>query len=698
MGLKQILLGTQLGFQYYGESLFPNPNAVSSKLFFGQKSIGYGGGHQPYITIPLPENSSNQQPIEYIASDLNLEFQDGIWLNVEDSTFTKGNEFSYLHSIFKSTPNKIRYNPQSWGPDFLNRGNLFGFVRAGDDIKRLSKYFFSNNKPGGNVNGLIFTAKQNLLSMIAARPEAANYSPAYGMGVMNEGVYLPTSTIIQAGANVIQEHLFKQGIDPFGKTPYLKIRSYQDHKKLKPEIKDNRLYKIFANSLDPNKQERNYFYTYGGGPGAVLGIGYTRIHYSTDSIDNLPIRTLKIGNGNDGDNYLTFEADPQRYYTTTGLQDPDPTKESFNNILLINEEKTKKNTFMSLTPSYLNYNIEKRVNFKSGGTRGNRINYQKGKILEGEKLSTPLDIINASNIYKSLTPSTEEKYKDLIDFSIAIIDNKSLTKYNNDETKKGELESFYLHFRAFLDDFGDSYSSEWKNIEYSGRGEKFHKYGGFKRSMNLSFTLYASSKDELMPMYRKLNFLASSFAPSYSTNGYMMGNLVKLTVGDYLHEQMGFFSSLDISIPDSSPWEINVGLDGKPTSDLRQVPHMLSVKLKFTPIHSFRPEMQTLDIPDLTPFITYGSQRFISLYSSAYGWTDSYDIDYLKRTDEYDPILEEYEQGDLTSAEYKKANNLYRNSPTHQDILGSEPMPEHTFEGIPLPDIEQQYTDYMYEQ
>ena len=696
MGLKQILLGTQLGFQYYGESLFPNPNAVSSKLFFGQKSIGYGGGYQPYITIPLPENSSNQQPIEYIASDLSLfpnlelfNLNGGGGGDFSGTDFAKGNEFSYLHSIFKSASNKIRYNPQSWGPDFLNRGNLFGFVRAGDDIKRLSKYFFSNNKPGGNVNGLIFTAKQNLLSMIAARPEAANYSPAYGMGVMNEGVYLPTSTIIQAGANVIQEHLFKQGIDPFGKTPSLKIRSYQDHKKLNPEIKDNRLYKIFANSLDPSKQERNYFYTYGGGPGAVLGIGYTRIHYSTDSIDNLPIRTLKIGNGNDGDNYLTFEADPQRYYTTTGISQP--TKESFNNALLAGE-RIIKNTFMSLTPSYLNHNIEERVNFKSGGTRGNRINYQNGKILDGNTTSTPLDIINASDIYKSLTPSTENKYKDLIDFSIAIIDNKSLTKYNNDENKKGQLESFYLHFRAFLDDFGDSYSSEWKDIEYSGRGEKFHKYGGFKRSMNLSFTLYASSKDELMPMYRKLNFLASSFAPSYSTNGYMMGNLVKLTVGDYLHEQMGFFSSLDISIPDSSPWEINVGLDGKPTSDLRQVPHMLSVKLKFTPIHSFRPEMQTLDIPDLTPFITYGSQRFISLYSSAHRWTDSYDIDYFSESNP--PILEEYEQEDVSTKypmekEYGYLNN-YQLGPDY-------PMPEHTFEGIKV-DRGKQFPANMYEQ
>ena len=189
------------------------------------------------------------------------------------------------------------------------------------------------------------------------------------------------------------------------------------------------------------------------------------------------------------------------------------------------------------------------------------------------------------------------------------------------------MKKFHLHFRAFLDNLGDSYSSDWKAIEYVGRAEKFYRYGGFNRTMDLSFTIAASSKEELMPMYKKLNFLASSLAPTYSDYGYMMGNLVQLTVGNYVYEQTGFFSSLDIEIPDNSPWEINIGLDGKHIENMKQVPLFLKVKLKFTPIHQFRPEIQKLTDPSETPDrepTGYGMQRYISLKDKQ-GYTGSYE-------------------------------------------------------------------------
>ena len=190
------------------------------------------------------------------------------------------------------------------------------------------------------------------------------------------------------------------------------------------------------------------------------------------------------------------------------------------------------------------------------------------------------------------------------------------------------MNKFHLHFRAFLDGFGDSYTSDWKPIAYVGRAEKFYRYGGFNRTMDVSFTIAASSKEELMPMYKKLNFLASSFAPTYSDYGYMMGNLVQLTVGNYIYEQTGFFSSLNIEIPDNASWEINIGLDGEPIENMRQVPLFLKVKLKFTPIHQFRPEIQELTDPSETPDrepTGYGMQRYISLEDNTYGYAGSYD-------------------------------------------------------------------------
>ncbi len=157
-----------------------------------------------------------------------------------------------------------------------------------------------------------------------------------------------------------------------------------------------------------------------------------------------------------------------------------------------------------------------------------------------------------------------------------------------------------------------------------GRAEEFYRYSGFKRKISLSFMLVASSKEELLPMYRKLNFLASSLAPSYSENGYMRGNLSKITVGDYLHEQPGFIDNISISIPDSSPWEINLGLDSEPLPDLRQLPHHLKVKMNFVPIHEFRPEIMKLET-ETEIGNEYGKQRFIALKNSTNGTKGSWD-------------------------------------------------------------------------
>jgi hypothetical protein len=43
-------------------------------------------------------------------------------------------------------------------------------------------------------------------------------------------------------------------------------------------------------------------------------------------------------------------------------------------------------------------------------------------------------------------------------------------------------------------------------------------------------------------MYKKLNYLASICAPNYSGNGYMAGNIVRLTIGGYLYQQPGIIT------------------------------------------------------------------------------------------------------------------------------------------------------------
>jgi len=121
-------------------------------------------------------------------------------------------------------------------------------------------------------------------------------------------------------------------------------------------------------------------------------------------------------------------------------------------------------------------------------------------------------------------------------------------------------------------------------------------------------------------MYDKLNFLASSLAPEYldsATSGYMAGNIAYITLGHYINDQPGIITGLDLDIPEDSPWEIGIDNQGNPldVKEIRQLPHMVKVKVDFTPIHKFRPEKLSFQNDtlgtDSTRLLATGVQQFI---------------------------------------------------------------------------------------
>ena len=160
-----------------------------------------------------------------------------------------------------------------------------------------------------------------------------------------------------------------------------------------------------------------------------------------------------------------------------------------------------------------------------------------------------------------------------------------------------------MNFRSYIDNFSDAYNADWKSQNYMGRGEKFYKYNGFERSISLGFTVAALSKGEMSGIYQKLNYLASSIAPKYTSKGYMAGNLFRLTVGDYIYEQYGIITGFTYDIPKESPWDIAV--DNPEIDD--ELPLIVKVTgMKFIPIHDFRPEtgFKNRFITHTTPGVT----------------------------------------------------------------------------------------------
>ena len=245
-----------------------------------------------------------------------------------------------------------------------------------------------------------------------------------------------------------------------------------------------------------------------------------------------------------------------------------------------------------------------RVNMQNPAQQGNVYNYSKGKILNKSTVSV-VDKINFLPIYKSTTNKQSSDVNDLVKFRIAAIlrDGKKV----------------YTHFRAYINSFSDDYTSNWSSLKYMGRGEEFHKYDGFTRGVDVSFTVAAQSKPELMAQYKKLNFLASTLAPDYGGkkgSGYMGGVLHELTLGGWCYNLPGFMSKLSLSVPQESPWEIAVGVDtekGKGDKTVKEMPHIVNVQMSFTPIHNFRPELQDNTFNEIGEVTEYGEQRFISL-------------------------------------------------------------------------------------
>jgi hypothetical protein len=519
--------------------------------------------------------------------------------------------------------------------DFTIRGGILAPLNALEDVARLTKYFADIKNP----KGLLFLAKENILSRIGTKTEASK-GAGYAGGALNEGAYTPLSTIGQALIGFSGGHLNKQGLDPTGLFPGANINKYQEvisenQLILPDDFINNRLINLIPKPLNTNPFQSTGILTsllkgysvnppydpatlieYEGGPGSVLGIGKTKIRFATtnDSFSKLTIFDSKnssnLLNAN-GARYKTWD------YNLIKSQDENynaEIKEDFKKAIIT---PNKSSTFLVSSPSYIEKNIEKRFNLNNPGEiKKDRSSYTNGT-------GQALDRVNASYIYKSdVTPGrnnplykTDGEFLDIIPFIISILNNDNQEKNNPGTYRKN------MHFRAFIDSFSDSYDANWSPIEYMGRAEKLYKYKGFGRKISMAFTVVAQSREEITAMYDKLNFLASSLAPEYLdslSSGYMAGNIAYITLGEYIHDQPGIINSLTFDIPGESPWEIGIDDAGErlPIDDIRQVPHMIKVTgFNFTPIHKFRPEKQTFKNDklgtDSTRLLNTGKQRYV---------------------------------------------------------------------------------------
>ena len=77
----------------------------------------------------------------------------------------------------------------------------------------------------------------------------------------------------------------------------------------------------------------------------------------------------------------------------------------------------------------------------------------------------------------------------------------------------------------------------------------------------------------------------------------MRGVFSRLTIGDWMNEIPGFFTSVSLSWSTAYPWEIRHDSEGV-DRDLNEYPHILDVSCEFQPVHNFAPSNSPT-----TPFI-----------------------------------------------------------------------------------------------
>jgi hypothetical protein len=566
-------------------------------LQYGQDRKGGGSSNQPYLVNPIPDGVTFNAP-DFLLRQGTLSNFTSVG-NIPDINLTAGFNLTgqvgvgFNQSVDVNILKINRFNVLKTNAADLN-------IPVPDDAFRLSSFFFDTRSP----KGFLFTTKQLLLEQQNA--------PVYGLP---NRIYNPGNTISQAAVLPLGYHLNKKGLNPFTPGYFAEGANSDGYYKATLSVERaadtegiyNRLallYKIkqtnTANDLEKitgasfyyiNTTNGSLLFTYPGGPNSPLPIlGKTNIR--------MP------GMGGFGDprertNNTTVLLDAinisKNFGNTSSIAPPvvEPLQNLGTTLLLsIDRAYNPKISTVFGTSASESAFFNREYTYQTSVT-----NYTSPRISPNQSVNS--DVLNATKVLvnSSSAPDAVEQIQilqnsDLVKFFFEIIDN------NNTSNAFGAGDN-YLFFRAYVNSINDSFSPEWNSYKYVGRAENFYKYGGFSREIQLSFSVYAHSRAEMLPIYQKLNYLVGTTAPNYSSIGLMRGVFLKLTVGDYFRSMPGIVKSITLKPSFDAGWDINRDEDGVPfkaeedvINFVGQLPKMIDIDLSFTPIHNITPEYQ----------------------------------------------------------------------------------------------------------
>lgn len=548
-----------------------------TSLKFGGDRPGGGSSRQPYVQFPI-DNSEASPAIRayYEANRVGLDFP------------VRGGAITQL----------------------LTGGA--GIISSTLDRERIQKFF--KDAPRGTA----FIEKQVGLQLTNPRLQVPNSLTFAGPSLGNAfipttSIYNPLNTLAQVQVQGTGAHFNRHGVAPTiyerpQQTYAYLVGAPQNNQEFNNRLTVLRALKLVGTAdfivnpdtvggtgIDPTLVDRlgiskirNQLFNYPGGPGSVYGIGFTRIFRYADT------NVTKLSETNP-DPKFTVQGKPGVAYSTIALTYQQLANQGDSTRTPVSQPVED---FRALLPpgtprsSYKTYDIANPFNGRGGLGIGNpgapRVR------------STYLDVTNngedSLNMLNSLeralyyNPGAKDPWevagnesKDIIKFAFECIDNNNLS------------DSIALIFRAFLEgSITDTNQASFNEFKYLGRGETFRTYEGVDRTVSFTFKAFIQSRQEMLPMYTKINQLISQVYPDYSPDyNLIRGNVIRLTIGDYLYRVPGFLENIDITIDNSNtPWEIvlNEFLEQSvEEDDVRQLPHMVTIQCTFKPIMDLLP-------------------------------------------------------------------------------------------------------------
>jgi len=125
-----------------------------------------------------------------------------------------------------------------------------------------------------------------------------------------------------------------------------------------------------------------------------------------------------------------------------------------------------------------------------------------------------------------------------------------------------------VQFRGTAKGITETFSPSWEPIKYNGRADQAYKYTTFERSLSFNFQAYATSRIEMKPMWKKLQYLSTMTMPQYGGDAGYQGTLVTFRLGSLYNGKLAFIESLSYSMSDETPWEISMLASENPLGEL----------------------------------------------------------------------------------------------------------------------------------